>query len=70
MSKYDTLGEYLGGLPGRSCSLTFGRIEEILGESLPPGADLLEWWTNEESQDGHPQARSWVVSVRSSRDGG
>ena len=55
-------GQYLAGLSGRSCLLTFDGIEEFLGESLPPGADLRGWWANEESPDGHAQARSWMAA--------
>ena len=55
-------GQYLAGLSGRSCLLTFDGIEEFLGESLPPGADPRGWWTNEESPDGHAQARSWMAA--------
>ena len=62
MSKHDTLGEYLAGLSGRSCLLTFDRIEEILGEALPPDADLRGWWTNGESPAGHLPARSWTAA--------
>ena len=66
MSKYDSLGGYLAERPGRSCLLTFDRIEEILGESLPPEALRSGWWTNEQGADrSHWLAAGWKVdSVR------
>ncbi len=58
MGKYEHLGEYLIEQPGDCCTLTFGRIEEIIGASLPPSARRHRaWWANDET---HPQARSWM----------
>ena len=56
--KYKQLGEYLTEQPGDRCTLTFGRIEEIIGASLPPSARKHPaWWGNDRT---HPQARSWM----------
>ena len=64
MSKFDASGEYLAERPGGSCLLTFDRIEEILGESLPPDASRREWWTNEQGAAGWMAAGWKVDSVR------
>lgn len=58
MEKYKHLGEYLTEQPGDRCTLTFSRIEEIIGASLPPSARKYPaWWGNDRT---HPQARSWM----------
>lgn len=60
MGKYDRLEEFLK-LTGRpSVELTFEKIEELIGDSLPHSAGRhAAWWANE--ADGkHVQARSWI----------
>ena len=59
---FDTLSGYLAECSGRSCLLTFDRIEEILGESLPPDASRREWWTNEQGAAGR-MAAGWNVDL-------
>lgn len=47
MAKYDPLRDYLAGLPSgqKRVTLGFGRIEQLLGEPLPPSATKYEaWW--------------------------
>ena len=63
MSKYQPLGNYLRTLDIDSISLSFQRIKEILGDSLPPIAyrsSRQGWWCNNDT--GHPQARAWLSS--------
>lgn len=58
MSKYSPLGEYLMAQQSDSCVLTFSRIEEIIGASLPASAKQREqWWGNDKT---HTQACSWM----------
>ena len=58
MSKYSPLGEYLMAQQSDSCVLTFSRIEEIIGASLPASAKRREqWWGNDKT---HTQACSWM----------
>jgi hypothetical protein len=47
MAKYDALRDYLADLPSgqRRVTLSFKRIEELLGEALPPSATRYHaWW--------------------------
>ncbi|HZO33107.1 MAG TPA: hypothetical protein VFH48_44755 [Chloroflexota bacterium] len=47
MAKYDPLRDFLAGLPrGQSrATLSFVRVEELLGEPLPPSARTYDdWW--------------------------
>lgn len=57
MSKYGPLGEYLSQQQADRCTLTFSKVEEIIGASLPASAKRRPWWANHES---HSQARSWM----------
>ena len=59
MSKYGPLGEYLSQQQVDFCMLTFSKVEEIIGASLPASARRRPWWANDES---HVQARSWMRS--------
>lgn len=59
MKKYEPLGNYLAGLPAtqESVTLTFGKIEEIIGATLPDSAhDRRPWWAN---QDYGSRAYHW-----------
>src|SRR5262245_41104791 len=47
MAKYDPLRDYLSGLPRAQsrASMSFARVEELLGEPLPPSARAYDdWW--------------------------
>lgn len=61
MGKYQRLGKYLVEQKGESCTLTFNKIEEIIGDTLPPSArnprNCAAWWANDGT---HPQAQSWM----------
>lgn len=58
MGKYDRLGEYLSGQPGDSCTLTFAKVEEVTGDSLPASArEYRPWWGNDRT---HVQACGWM----------
>lgn len=61
MSKYDRLGEHLSGLDrGTSHTLSFERIEAILGFRLPKSASQYQaWWANQVG-GGHVQANAWL----------
>ena len=59
MSKYAKLSSYLMFLSVDQTTLTFGKIEEIVGSSLPRSAHLYPaWWSNQAS-DGHSQSSAW-----------
>ena len=63
MGKYQPLSDYLTSQVACGCervSLGFGKIEEILGFSLPYSARTYPaWWANE-SRPKHSHARSWL----------
>jgi hypothetical protein len=61
MSKYDRLGQHLAGLDRRTSHLlSFDRIEEILGSSLPRSARAYQaWWANQVGP-GHVQSNAWL----------
>ena len=47
MAKYDPLRDHLAGLPRgqNSITLSFTRVEALLGEPLPPSAHQYDdWW--------------------------
>lgn len=55
---YQPLTDFLAAVPGTKISLSFPKIEDILGRKLPPtayGSDT--WWTN--NPTGHSQAKAW-----------
>jgi hypothetical protein len=60
--KYTPLEHYLRGItPGLDeVSLSFEKIEQVLGASLPPSAHRHQaWWANE--ADGrHVHAHAWM----------
>lgn len=63
MGKYDPLQKYLENIPPtvNIQSLTFKRIEEILGSELPKSAyNHRAWWSNPTSPSDHPHAQSWL----------
>jgi len=58
MQKYRPLSDYLVRQSEVAVSLTFQKIEKILGFALPPSAyNHRAWWANSIS---HPQASSWL----------
>ncbi len=58
MSKYDRLGEYLNEQGESPTTMTFKKIEGVLGFSLPKSAHRHRpWWGNNE---GHVQANAWL----------
>lgn len=68
MKKYEPLGNYLAALPAEqeSETLTFARIMEIIGDTLPDSAwNHREWWANQEwgSRAPHWQAAGFKVDT-------
>jgi hypothetical protein len=76
VAKYDRLREHLESLPvgQRRLTLGFRRLEELLGEPLPPSASKYEaWWLGgpapagrgkvwrDQVQEQAWQAAGWVV---------
>ena len=64
MAEYTPLYEWLMSKTNtgeEEVSLTFGEIEEILGDSLPPSARIYrQWWANDET---HSQAtKGWMAA--------
>jgi hypothetical protein len=65
MAKYDALRDYLRALPGgqRRVTLGFRRLEELLGEPLPPSASKYEaWWLGGPAPVG--PAKAWRNQVQ------
>ena len=65
MPKYTPISEFLDAQPLKNIALTlsFSRIERMLGSPLPENAVRdPEWWANEYSPTGHVQARAWLGS--------
>jgi hypothetical protein len=65
MAKYDALRDYLNGLPRvqRRVSLGFRRLEDLLGEPLPPSASKYEaWWLGGRAPVG--KAQEWRDQVQ------
>ena len=61
--KYEPLEIFLRNVPREKAviSLSFARIEKILGDSLPKSAFTHRpWWANQRSSKNHPQANSWL----------
>jgi hypothetical protein len=59
--KYDALTKFLSsqGKDKQTLQLSFRKIEEIIGDSLPESARKYSaWWANDAKT--HPQGRSWV----------
>ena len=76
MGYYDPLKDYLMGCDSDEVVLTFARIEEILGRTLPPSARKYDaWWANvgDGTATRHSHARSWHAAgyrARVDRAGG
>jgi Holliday junction resolvase-like predicted endonuclease len=55
MNKYDPLRDYLAGLDQTSVTMSFGRVEQLVGP-LPASARMHRpWWAN----DSKVEARAW-----------
>src|SRR5918996_170209 len=69
MPKYDPLRDHLAGLPRgqNSITLSFARVEALLGEPLPPSARAYDdWWRGRARWrkviEGRPwETVGWVV---------
>ena len=56
-AEYARFTEYLLTVPGEAVTLSFERIERIIGAHLPPTAyDWEPFWSNSPS---HPLAKAW-----------
>lgn len=65
VAKYDALRDYLRNLPSvqRRVTIGFRRLEELLGEPLPPSAYRYEaWWLGGPAPVG--KARAWRNQVQ------
>ena len=66
MPKYEPLSAFLRGLPSgqKQVTLGFRRIEELLGEALPPSATTYEqWWRGGRVKRGRIDA-NWQDQVQ------
>src|SRR5215471_8079364 len=66
MPKYDPLRDFLNGLPRgqKQVTLGFGRVEELLGEPLPPSArEYEQWWRGGRVKRGRIDA-NWQDQVQ------
>jgi hypothetical protein len=73
VAKYDRLREYLERLPAGQRRLTvgFGKLEELLGERLPPSASKYEaWWLGGPAPVGRGRAWRDQVQERAWRSAG
>lgn len=62
MSKYAPLTDFLNQQNATRLQLTFGQIEEIIGEKLPRSARTYRpWWGNETAAESR-QCRSWTCT--------
>jgi hypothetical protein len=60
VAKYDELGEHLLHQSGKTITLPFDRIEEIIGAALPISAFAhVAWWANDPNR---VQAASWLAA--------
>jgi len=62
-TKYEPLELHLHGIPAATTelTLTFRRVEELIGRSLPRSAfEYREWWSNQKDTANRPQARAWT----------
>ncbi len=58
--KYAPLQRYLSHVDEESVSLSFARVEEVLGVPLPRSATThAAWWENE-TRGSHVQAKAWM----------
>ena len=58
MGKYDPLADFLSSQGAEHVQLTFRRIEDIIGDRLPPSARKYPaWWANDIT---HIHGRVWL----------
>jgi 5-methylcytosine-specific restriction protein A len=63
MSKYAALSKHLAQLTSDSVRLPFSRIEQLIGERLPPSARKHPaWWANSKTKDSHRWAHLWLAA--------
>jgi hypothetical protein len=61
MSTYAPLASYLASLPKNQVSLTFARVERIIGRDLPPSARKHRaWWANSSVPTTHYWSALWA----------
>ena len=73
MAKYDLLRDHLRGRPTlqRRITLSFRRLEELLGEPLPPSASKYEaWWLGGPAPVGPAKVWRDQVQEQSWREAG
>jgi len=61
--KYEPLEIFLKDVPREKAdiSLSFARIEEIIGAALPKSAFTYRpWWANQKDSKDRPQANAWL----------
>lgn len=46
MAKYEAFGAFLRKQKAQHLPLTFGKIEEVIGDRLPASARYSAWWSN------------------------
>ncbi len=65
MSGFAGLDAYLAGLAGRTCTLSFARVEELTGFRLPPEARAESWWRErvEAAEGRSSDAADWCVET-------
>jgi hypothetical protein len=57
-SKYAPFGAFLRSAKVDEISLSFDRIEKILGFALPPSQDNYAWWSN--NADNNVMTKVWL----------
>lgn len=63
MAKYDPLIEHLRTVQDARTVLGFRRIEDIIGDKLPPSArSHAAWWANSSPNDSHSWAHAWQAA--------
>ena len=55
MSKYDPLRDYLASLDQTCLTMSFGRVEELVGPLPESARKHRSWWAN----DSKVEARAW-----------
>ena len=75
MSNYDALRDYLRRQTAAEFVLSFGEIEELIGQSLPRAAQRASWWeTRRSPQEKMPQREACLaggyIAVRLPEGGG
>ena len=69
--KYIRLAAFLAGQGGDRIEMSLGEVEELVGETLPPGSRFPSWWRND-SRKMHARAwltAGWTVDEFSAGDG-